>query len=98
MVVTPSGSGVLAGTVAVAARGNSTKGDWILNLKTDSKGNVESGSLTSPGISYKVTGPGGSINYLTTQNGSTLITVKPIPVQNGSETPTTMTLSIVGEK
>ncbi|MGA9148824.1 MAG: hypothetical protein WBZ04_14790 [Candidatus Nanopelagicales bacterium] len=96
MVITPSGSGVLAGAIEVAAKGGATKGDWILNLKTDGKGNVLSGSLTSPGVSFKVTGKGGKINYLTVQGGTTLVTESPIPVQNGTAAPTTMTLSVVG--
>ena len=98
MVSTPSGTGPLAGTVEVAAKGNASKGDWILNLKTDGKGNVESGSLTSPGVSYKVTGKGGKINYLTTGGGTTLTTTSPIPVQMGTTSPTTMTLNITGTK
>lgn len=96
MVITPSGSGVLAGAIEVAAKGGATKGDWILNLKTDGKGNVLSGSLTSPGVSFKVTGSGGRINYLTVQGGTTLVTEAAIPVQNGTAAPTTMSLSIIG--
>lgn len=96
MVVTPSGSGALAGLIEVAAKGGASKGDWILNLKTDAKGNVLSGSLTSPGVSYKVTGAGGRINYLTVQGGTTLVTEASIPVQNGTAAPTTMTLSVIG--
>lgn len=98
MVSTPSGTGPLAGSVEVAAKGNATKGDWILVLKTDGKGNVESGSLTAPGVSFKVTGKGGQINYLTTGAGTTLTTTSPIPVQSGTATPTTMTLNITGTK
>ena len=90
MVSTPSGTGPLAGSVEVAAKGNATK--------TDGKGNVESGSLTAPGVSFKVTGKGGQINYLTTGAGTTLTTTSPIPVQSGTATPTTMTLNITGTK
>lgn len=98
MISTPDGSGPLGGTVQVAAKGNATKGDWILNLKTDGKGNVESGTLTSPGVSYKVTGPGGKINFLTTGSGTTLTTTSAIPVQMGTTSPTKMTLNITGTK
>ena len=63
---------------------------------TDAKGNVLSGSLTSPGVSYKVTGSGGRINYLTVQGGTTLVTEAAIPVQNGTAAPTTMALSVIG--
>lgn len=98
MVSTPSGTGALAGSVEVAAKGNASKGDWILVLKTDAKGNVESGTLTSPGVSYKVTGKGGKINYLTTGSGTTLQTTSPIPVQMGTTAPTTMTVSVTGTK
>lgn len=98
MVVTPNGKGALAGKVVVNAKGTSGQADWLLTLDVDAKGNVTSGSLQSPGFDYKVTGSGGQINYLTTGSGTTLTTTKPIPVQNGTAAPTTMTLNINGAK
>ncbi len=102
MIVTPSGTGALGGRVEVAAKGNASKGDWILNLVTDGKGNVISGSLTAPGVSFKVDGKGGKINYLTTGSGTTLVTVSAIPVRKGTGTgpaaPTNMELNITGSK
>lgn len=98
MVVTPNGTGALAGKVAVNAKGASGQADWILLLDVDGKGNVTGGSLQSPGFDYKVTGSGGQINYLTTGSGTTLTTTKPIPVQTGTAAPTTMTLNINAAK
>lgn len=98
MNISPNGSGLLAGDIEVAAKGTAGKPDWILQLKANGNGNVVSGSLTSPGIMYKVTGSGGKINYLTTTTGTTVVTVTAIPVQQGTDTPTTMTLSITGTK
>ena len=98
MISTPSGTGPLAGSVEVAAKGNATKGDWILNLKTDGKGNVASGSLTAPGDSCNLTGHRGQITSLPTAPRTTLTTTSPIPVQSGTATPTTMTLNITGTK
>ena len=59
MVISPNGSGLLAGDIEVAAKGAAGKPDWILQLKANGDGNVVSGSLTSPGVMYKVTGSGG---------------------------------------
>ncbi len=102
MTLTASGTGALAGSIDVSARGNASKGDWSLELVTDGKGNVTSGSLTAPGVSFKVDGKGGKINYLTTQSGTTLVTVSAIPVRKGAGTgpsaPTNMELNITGTK
>ncbi len=102
MILTASGTGALAGRIEVAAKGSGNQNDWILNLVIDGRGYVNSGSLTAPGVSFKVDGKGGKINYLTTQSGTTLVTSSPIPVRKGTGTgpsaPTNMELNIIGTK
>ncbi|NQU36217.1 MAG: hypothetical protein HQ526_01305 [Actinobacteria bacterium] len=90
--------GVLGGTIEVFAKGNAQTGDFDIKLVTNASGAVTSGSLTSPGTEYKVTGKSGKINFLTTDKGTTLVTVSAIPVQAGTQTPTTMTLNLTGNK
>ncbi len=100
MIVTRSGTGALGGRIEVAAKGTAGKSDWILNLVTDGNGNVTSGSLTAPGVSFKVDAKGGKIGYRTTESGTTLVTERAIPVRQGTGTgptvATNMELSITG--
>ncbi len=97
---TGSGTGVLAATINVAAISNTPNqpSGWELRLVTNGEGVVQSGSLISPGSQYKVAQPSGKINFLTTDSGTTLTTTTPIKVQRGSETPTTLTMNILGTK
>jgi hypothetical protein len=90
--------GVLGGKVEVSAKGDAKTGDFNIELVTNSSGSVTSGSLTSPDQKFTVIGKGGKINFLTTGEGTTLVTVSPIPVQSGTATPTTMTLNLTGNK
>jgi hypothetical protein len=90
--------GVLGGRIEVFARGNTQTGDFDMTLVTDASGAVTSGSLTSPGLRYAVIAAVGKINFLATDNSTTLVTVEAIPVQSGTETPTTMTINLTGDR
>lgn len=93
--VTLQSSDGKAGTLEVAATGGGKDtGDWMLNLVVNDKGQVQSGTLVSPDSEYKVTEPSGVIEPRAVQGQNTLVTTTPIKVQRGTETPTTMTLSI----
>lgn len=84
-----------SGTLEVAATGGGKDtGDWMLSLVINEKGQVQSGTLVSPDSEYKVTEPSGVIEPRAVQGQNTLVTTTPIKVQRGTETPTTMTLSI----
>lgn len=84
-----------SGTLEVAATGGGKDtGDWMLSLVINDQGQVQSGTLTSPDSEYKVTEPSGMIEPRAVQGQNTLVTTTPIKVQRGTETPTTMTLSI----
>lgn len=84
-----------AGTLEVAATGGGNDtGDWMLKLVVNDAGQVQSGTLVSPDSEYKVTEPSGVIEPRAVQGQNTLVTTTPIKVQRGTETPTTMTLSI----
>ena len=97
MTFTPT-SGALGGKIEVFAKGDAKTGDFDMQLTTNASGTVTSGSLTSPGTEYTVTGKAGKINFLTTGSGTTLVTVSAIPVQAGTASPTTMTINITGNK
>jgi hypothetical protein len=90
--------GVLGGTIEVSAKGDAKTGDFNMKLVTNASGTVTSGSLTSPGSEFVVTGKGGKINFLTAGNGTTLVTVSAVPVQAGTGTPTKMTINLTGKK
>ena len=96
MVVTPSGSGALAGLIEVAAKGRREQGDWILNSRPTPRATCSAVRSPHQALATKVTGAGGRINYLTVQGGTTLVTEASIPVQNGTAAPTTMALSVIG--
>lgn len=90
--------GLLGGTIEVFAKGNAQSGDFDIKLVTNASGAVTSGSVTSPGQKFTVTGKTGKINFLTAGKGTTLVTVSAIPVQSGTAAPTTMTLNLTGNK
>ncbi len=93
--VTLKSSDGKAGTLEVAATGGGNDtGDWMLSLVVNDQGQVQSGTLVSPDSEYKVTEPSGVIEPRAVQGQNTLVTTTPIKVQRGTETPTTMTLSI----
>lgn len=94
MVVTNTGEGGLGGTIEVYAKGDAEKGDFDLTLETDASGQVTGGNFSSPGTGYDVAGDSGKINFLTTESGTTLVTVTDIPVQQETDTPTSMTIEL----
>ncbi len=81
-------------SIAVAGKSKGSTGDWILDIKVDSSGVVTSGTLTSPNSEYKVYAKSGKLNFLSTSNQTTIVTTTPIKVQRGTQTPTTMNLSV----
>lgn len=83
------------GTLEVAATGGGKDtGDWMLKLEIDNNGGVTGGTLVSPDSEYKVTEPSGVIEPRAVEGQNTLVTTTPIKVQRGTETPTTMTITI----
>lgn len=84
-----------SGTLEVAATGGGNDtGDWMLSLVINDQGQVQSGTLVSPDSEYKVTEPSGVIEPRAVEGQNTLVTTTPIKVQRGTETPTTMSLTI----
>lgn len=94
------GTGALAAGIeidAVSTTPDAPSG-WTLKLVTDEAGRVVSGSLVSPESEYTVAKKSGKINFLTTMNGTTVVTESPIRVVRGSGPQTTMNVNVSGTK
>ncbi len=98
MTFKPAGSSPTAGTIEAFGKGNADTGDFNLVLQVDTNGKVTSGSFTAPNRDYRVTAKSGTVNFLSTGSSTTLTTNAAIPVQMGSETPTTMTINLKGKR
>lgn len=99
-IAAPGGvkSGSQAASIAVDATSRTAGGPsgWILNLVTNSSGQVVSGTLDSPGVRYTVSKPSGKLVFAVKDGRLSIATQQAIAVVRSGQAATTMTIALTG--